>query len=49
MTLVKRPLLERQRDILGVEPKVTLEAGVGLVCRRIRERLAAGESPLVTG
>lgn len=43
MTLVKRPLLERQRHLLGIEPEVSLSNGVRLVCRRVRERLAAGE------
>lgn len=39
MTLVKRPSLERMQSILGVEPKVSLEAGVERVCSRIRERM----------
>jgi nucleoside-diphosphate-sugar epimerase len=39
MTLVKNPTLERMRTILGVTPKVGLEEGVDLVCRRIQERL----------
>jgi len=43
MTLVKRPNLERQRVLLGIEPAVSLEEGVDRVCRRVRERLAAGE------
>ncbi len=43
MTLVKRPALARQRELLGVEPKVSLAEGVRLVCRRVRERVAAGE------
>jgi nucleoside-diphosphate-sugar epimerase len=43
MTLVKRPLLERQRRILGVEPRVSLAEGVALVCKRTRERIAVGE------
>ncbi len=43
MTLVKRPNLERQRVLLGIEPVVSLEEGVARVCRRVRERLAAGE------
>ena len=43
MTLVKRPSLERQRVLLGIEPAVSLEEGVARVCRRVRERLAAGE------
>jgi nucleoside-diphosphate-sugar epimerase len=43
MTLVKRPTLERQRRLLGVEPRVAIEEGVGLVCRRMAERLALGE------
>jgi nucleoside-diphosphate-sugar epimerase len=45
MTLIKRPSLERQRTILGVEPKVSLKEGISRVCRRITERLAAGERP----
>ena len=43
MTLIKRPRLDRQRTLLGVEPRVSLEEGVARVCRRVRERLAAGE------
>ena len=43
MTLVKRPNLERQRVLLGIEPAVSLEEGVARVCGRVRERLAAGE------
>src|SRR5262249_38766198 len=42
MTLVKRPSLERMRHLLGVEPHVTIEEGVRLVCRRVLERLASG-------
>ena len=41
MTLVKRPSLERQRTILGVEPEVSLEDGVRRVCETMRRRLAA--------
>ena len=44
MTLVKRPVLERQRDVLGVVPTVSLAEGVKLVCNRVRERLRAGET-----
>jgi nucleoside-diphosphate-sugar epimerase len=40
MTLAKRPKLDRQRDLLGVIPEVTLEAGVARVCKRTKERLA---------
>jgi nucleoside-diphosphate-sugar epimerase len=43
MTLVKRPALDRQRDLLGIVPRMDLRQGVALVCRRIRERLLAGE------
>jgi nucleoside-diphosphate-sugar epimerase len=39
MTLIKNPTLQRQREILGVIPKVSLEDGVDLLCRRIEERL----------
>ena len=45
MTLNKRPTLNRMRDLLGVVPKVTLSDGVRLVCRRVQERLRAGERP----
>ena len=38
MTLVKRPLLARMNDLLGVTPTVSLKAGVDRVCRKIRER-----------
>jgi nucleoside-diphosphate-sugar epimerase len=40
MTLVKRPLLTRQRDLLGVTPTVPLEDGILRVCDRIRARVA---------
>ena len=43
MTLRKVPTLGRQKDILGIEPEVSLEEGVERVCRRIPERLAVGE------
>lgn len=39
MTLVKRPILDKQRDLLGVIPKVSLEEGVARVCKRTKERL----------
>ncbi|MEW5984356.1 MAG: NAD(P)-dependent oxidoreductase [Acidobacteriota bacterium] len=39
MTLIKRPSLDRQRDLLGVVPSVSLDRGVERVCSRIRERL----------
>jgi len=41
MTLEKRPLLRRQSEILGVEPQVSLEEGVKLVCATMRRRVAA--------
>ncbi|MBT5832724.1 MAG: NAD(P)-dependent oxidoreductase [Candidatus Latescibacteria bacterium] len=44
MTPIKRPLLDRQRDILGVIPTVTLEEGVTRVCNKITERLAQRNS-----
>jgi nucleoside-diphosphate-sugar epimerase len=43
MTLVKRPLLRRQAELLGVEPAVSLDEGVRRVCRRVRERIQLGE------
>lgn len=45
MTLIKRPVLARQKEILGVVPTVSLLEGVKLVCTRIQERLASGERP----
>jgi nucleoside-diphosphate-sugar epimerase len=43
MTRVNRPVLKRQREVLGVVPEVSLDEGVRRVCRRVRERLASGE------
>jgi nucleoside-diphosphate-sugar epimerase len=43
MTLVKRPTLARQRQVLGIEPLVSLQEGVRRVCRRVRERHQAGD------
>jgi nucleoside-diphosphate-sugar epimerase len=43
MTQVKRPTLERQKNILGIAPLVSLEEGVRRVCKRVPERLATGE------
>jgi len=41
MTLVKRPVLERQRLLLGFEPRVSLAEGVRRVCE-VQARLASG-------
>jgi nucleoside-diphosphate-sugar epimerase len=46
MTLIKRPILDRQKTILGVAPKISLKEGVRLVCNRVRQRIAAGEQVL---
>jgi nucleoside-diphosphate-sugar epimerase len=43
MTLVKRPVLTRQGEILTIAPRVSLDEGIRLVCARVRERIAAGE------
>jgi nucleoside-diphosphate-sugar epimerase len=43
MTPTKRPLLERQRRLLGINPAVALVDGVRRVCTRVRERIARGE------
>jgi nucleoside-diphosphate-sugar epimerase len=40
ITLVKRPSLERQRSLLGFEPRMDLEEGVRRVCT-VQRRLAA--------
>jgi nucleoside-diphosphate-sugar epimerase len=42
MTLVKRPTLDRMRNLLGVEPLVSLQEGVRRVCAYQRQ-LVAGE------
>jgi nucleoside-diphosphate-sugar epimerase len=42
MTSIKRPVLNRMRTVLGVEPTVSLNDGVARVCARVRERLARG-------
>jgi len=39
MTLVKRPTLDRQTNILGVTPKIMLAEGVARVCERVKTRL----------
>jgi nucleoside-diphosphate-sugar epimerase len=43
MTPVKRPVLDRQRRLLGVDPAVSLADGVRRVCRRVRVRISRGE------
>lgn len=42
MTLIKNPTLTRQKKILKIVPKVSLEEGVARLCNRIRKRLAKG-------
>jgi nucleoside-diphosphate-sugar epimerase len=44
MTLAKRPTLDRQRDILGIEPSVSLEEGVRRVSETILKRVAGERS-----
>ena len=39
MTLKKNPTLFRQAELLGVQPKVELKAGVKLVCDKVKMRL----------
>ncbi len=39
MTLVKNPTLDRMRDILGYEAKVSLQEGVDRLCTRILRRI----------
>ena len=41
MTLIKRPTLNRQRDLLGIEPRVSLKEGVQRVCQKVLERMQA--------
>ena len=49
MTRLKRPVLERQRTLLGVTPRVNLDEGVALVCRRVRERIQASRGAQPVG
>ena len=39
MTLVKIPGLERQKNVLGFEPKINLEEGIDRVIAKIEEKL----------
>lgn len=39
MTAVKRPVLDRQKEILGIEPKVSFDEGVRRVCDTIKSRI----------
>lgn len=39
MTLIKRPTLTRQKELLGIETQVQLEEGVKRVCTKMRERM----------
>jgi hypothetical protein len=41
MTLVKRPTLDKMRNLLGVEPLVSLDEGVRRVCAFQRQLVAA--------
>jgi len=43
MTPVKRPLLNRQKTLLKIEPRISLEEGLDRVCRRILQRLPEAE------
>lgn len=43
MTAIKRPSLDRQRRLLGVEPVVSLQDGITRVCQRVEERRRQGE------
>lgn len=43
MTLRKNPTLDRQRDLLGVVPEVSLDDGISKVCERVRRVVAAGQ------
>ena len=45
MTLVKRPSLDRMKNLLGVVPALSLADGVRLVCQRVQDRLKSGERP----
>ena len=42
MTPIKQPILNRQRDVLGISPAVSLKEGVQRVCTKVQERIVAG-------
>lgn len=44
MTPVKRPTLDRQREVLNAEPKVGFDEGVDRVATRIRQRVSEMQS-----
>ena len=44
MTLIKRPVLTRQTELLKVIPEISLQRGVQLVCSRIQQRIRMGET-----
>jgi nucleoside-diphosphate-sugar epimerase len=44
MTLVKRPTLDRQRILLGIEPLISLQEGVRLVCAVQTQMVASAGS-----
>lgn len=43
MTPVKRPTLDRMTKLLGIEAKISLQAGVARVCQRVLDRIRNGE------
>ena len=49
MTLRKRPVLNRMRELLGIVPQVSLEEGVRRVCATVAARVRAGERPIPEG
>jgi nucleoside-diphosphate-sugar epimerase len=44
MTLIKRPVLKRQTELLKVVPEISLKEGVQLVCSRMQQRIRMGET-----
>ncbi len=40
MTLIKKPTLEKQTNLLKVIPQISLEKGIELVCDRVKNRLS---------
>lgn len=46
MTSVKNPTLDRQSNLLKINPQVNLAKGVKLVCEKVLTRIQSGESPI---
>lgn len=49
VTLEKYPDLTRQREVLGFEPTISLEEGIGRVLRKVRMRIETAQAANCAG